>query len=162
MLMVKSARGIGLRSGSLAKATGLSADTIRHYERIGVLPKAVRTESGYRVYPESALARVQIVQRALGIGFTLAELADVLKARDAGRSPCRRVHQIATEKLKGIKTDIQALRRLEKYLKSVLADWENRMRDAGPGKQSHLLYSLGEGVKRSGKATTRFPRKGKS
>ena len=63
-------------SGELAKATGVSADTIRHYERIGVLPKAARTTSGYRVYSASAVNRVLTVQRALRIGFTLSELVE--------------------------------------------------------------------------------------
>ena len=64
-----------LRSGALAKSAGVSPDTIRHYEKIGVLPRASRTDSGYRVYPAIALERVFVVQRALRIGFTLAELA---------------------------------------------------------------------------------------
>ena len=98
-----------LRPGSLAKETGVSPDTIRHYERIGVLPKAARTRAGYRIYPESAVERVRVVQRALRVGFTLAELAEVLKVRErwrstlsprvsngAGEAPSnRRGHQIA-------------------------------------------------------------------
>jgi DNA-binding transcriptional MerR regulator len=113
------------------------------------------------VYPESAVERVLVVQRALRIGFTLAELADLLKARDAGRTPCHRVFEIAREKLKGIRTDIETLIRMEKYLKTVLSDWENRMRDAGPGKQAHLLYSLTNAVKRSGAMANKFRRKPK-
>jgi DNA-binding transcriptional MerR regulator len=97
LLMVQSSSPKTLRSGALAKATGLSPDTIRHYERVGVLPRASRTDSGYRLYPASALERVRVVQRALRIGFTLAELAEVLKARDAGGAPCRRVYQVAQE-----------------------------------------------------------------
>lgn len=62
-----------LRSGGLA---------IRYYERIGVLPKTTRTASGYRVYPVSAVNRVLVVQRALRIGFTLSELADIFKTRE--------------------------------------------------------------------------------
>jgi len=93
--MVQNSSSKTLRSGALAKATGVSPDTIRHYEKIGVLPRASRTDSGYRVYPASALERVLVVQRALRIGFTLAELAEVLKARDAGGAPCRRVYQLA-------------------------------------------------------------------
>ena len=71
LLMVQSGGSKGLRSGCLAKAAGVSPDTIRHYERIGVLPRASRTEAGYRVYPASAVERVLVVQRALRIGFTL-------------------------------------------------------------------------------------------
>jgi DNA-binding transcriptional MerR regulator len=99
------------RSGSLAKATGPSPDTIRHYEPIGVLPKAARTRAGCRMYPESAIERVLVVQSALRVGFTLAELAEFLKTRDAGGAPCRRVYEIAQEKLNGIKADIKSLRR---------------------------------------------------
>ncbi len=58
-----------------------------------------------------------MVQRALRIGFTLAELAEVLKARDAGGAPCRRVYQLAQDKLKGIEADIEALKRTKRYVK---------------------------------------------
>src|SRR5882672_12882848 len=98
----------GLRSGAVAKAAGVSPDTIRHYEKIGILPRATRTESGYRIYPSNSAERVLVVQRALRIGFTLAELAEVLKARDAGGAPCQRVYDLAKEKLKGITADIVA------------------------------------------------------
>jgi DNA-binding transcriptional MerR regulator len=136
-----------LRSGALAKATGLSPDTIRYYEKIGVLPRASRTESGYRIYPAGAVERVLVVQRALRIGFTLAELSEVLKARDAGGAPCKRVYALALEKLDGIAADIEALKRTHRYMKKILADWEQRIEGAGPGQKSHLLYSLTEAVK---------------
>lgn len=134
-------------SGELAKATGVSADTIRHYERIGVLPKAVRSSSGYRIYPESAVERVLVVQRALRIGFTLSELSEVLKARDAGGAPCQRVFELALEKLAGIRTDIAALEQTERYLKRVLTDWKSRVQRAGKGQKAHLLHSLTDAVK---------------
>src|SRR6202050_3083631 len=137
--MVQSGGFKTLRSGALAKSAGVSPDTIRHYEKIGVLPRASRTESGYRVYPASALERVLVVQRALRIGFTLGELAEVLKARDAGGGPCQRVYQLAQEKLKGIEADIEALKCTIRYVKEVLSDWEQRIESAGSGGKSHLL-----------------------
>jgi MerR family copper efflux transcriptional regulator len=161
LLMVQSGGSKGLRSGCLAKAAGVSPDTIRHYERIGVLPRASRTEAGYRVYPASTVERVLIVQRALRIGFTLAELAEVLKARDAGGAPCRRVYQLAQEKLKGIEADIEALKRTKRYLKKLLSDWEQRIQRAGPGQKSHLLHSLSEALK-NGVPAIQFRRKGRS
>jgi MerR family transcriptional regulator, copper efflux regulator len=157
--MVQSNSSKTLRSGALAKATGVSPDTIRHYEKIGVLPGASRTESGYRVYPASALERVLVVQRALRIGFTLAELAEVLKARDAGGAPCRRVYQLAQEKLKGIEADIEAMKRTKRYVKEVLADWEQRTQSAAPGQKSHLLYSLSDAAMKSGAPANQFRRK---
>jgi MerR family Zn(II)-responsive transcriptional regulator of zntA len=129
-------------SGAIAKAAGVSPDTVRHYEKLGLLPTASRTESGYRVYPESAVERVLVVQRALRIGFSLAELADVLKARDAGGAPCQRVYKLAKEKLKKVTADIGALKQTEPYLKRVLSDWEHRMRQTSPGQKSNLLHSL--------------------
>jgi DNA-binding transcriptional MerR regulator len=145
-------------SGELAKATGVSADTIRHYERIGVLPKAMRSASGYRIYPESAVERVLVVQRALRIGFTLSELAEVLKARDSGGSPCQRVFELAQQKLVAIRTDVAALKRTEHCLKRVLTDWNSRVRRAGKGQQAHLLHSLTEAV-RNVPGPTKFRRK---
>ena len=160
--MVQSRGSKTLYSGALAKAAGVSPDTIRHYERIGVLPRASRTESGYRVYPASAVERVLVVQRALRIGFTLAELAEVLKARDAGGAPCQRVFQLAQEKLKGIEADIEVLKVTRRCVRKVLADWKQRTHGAGPGQQSHLLYSLSDAAKNSGMTPNQFGRRKRS
>jgi DNA-binding transcriptional MerR regulator len=157
--MVQNSGSKALRSGALAKATGVSPDTIRHYERIGVLPRASRTQSGYRLYPANAVERVLVVQRALRIGFTPAELAEVLKARDAGGAPCRRVYQLAQEKLKGIEEDIEALKRTQRYMKKALSDWEDRIQRAGSGQRSHLLHSLTDAVRNSDARANQFRRK---
>ncbi len=149
----------GLHSGELAEATGVSPDTIRHYEKIGVLPKALRSPSGYRMYPHGAVERVAVVQRALRIGFTLAELSDVLKARDGGAAPCKRVYELAQMKLRGIEGDIAALRQTQRYLKKVLTDWEQRIQQAGKGQPAHLLNSLTDVLKNSSAPANRFGRK---
>jgi DNA-binding transcriptional MerR regulator len=148
-----------LSCGVLAKAAGVSPDTIRYYEKIGVLAKAARTQAGYRLYPESAVERVLVVQRALRIGFSLAELAEVLRARDAGGAPCRRVIEIAQKKLEAIKADIKAMKLTERYLEKTLSDWKAKMRQAGPGQRAHLLHSLTTAIKSSGDVTNRFRRK---
>jgi DNA-binding transcriptional MerR regulator len=87
------------------------------------------------------------VQRALRIGFSLSELAEVLKTRDAGGAPCQRVFELAQQKLAGIRTDIVALKQTERYLERVLADWKSRVRQAGKGQKAHLLHSLTDGLK---------------
>jgi DNA-binding transcriptional MerR regulator len=157
--MVQSSGSKALRSGAVAKAAGVSPDTIRHYEKIGILPRASRTEAGYRVYPANTVERVLTVQRALRVGFTLAELAEVLKARDAGGAPCLRVYQLAQEKLQGIEEDIEALKRTKTYLKKVLTDWEQRIHRTDPGQKAHLLHSLGEAHKDSHAPTNSFHRR---
>lgn len=140
--MVQSSDMRGLRSGVLAKAAGVSPDTIRHYEKLGVLPRASRTEGGYRIYPANSVERVLVVQRALRLGFTLAELADVLKTRDAGGAPCQRVYHIAQQKLIAVESDIAALMSKRRYLKKLLSDWKAQIESAAPGERSHLLQSL--------------------
>jgi DNA-binding transcriptional MerR regulator len=122
--------------------------------------RRARGQVGYRIYPASAVERVLVVQRALRIGFTLAELAEVLKARDAGGVPCDRVYELAQGKLKAIEADIEALKRTKRYLRKVLADWEERTQRAG--QQSHLLYSLSEAVKNAGFTANKFRRRNRS
>lgn len=162
LLMVEAGNPKTLRSGALAKAASVSPDTIRHYEKLGILPRALRTEGGYRVYPAAAQERVLVVQRALRIGFTLAELAEVLKARDAGATPCQRVFELAREKLKMISADVEALKRTERSLKKVLSEWQGRMQRAAPGQKVHLLHSLTEALQESGGPVNQFRRKNKS
>ncbi|MGO9169073.1 MAG: MerR family transcriptional regulator [Candidatus Sulfotelmatobacter sp.] len=76
-----------LRSGTLAHLTGVSPDTIRYYERIGVLPRARRTASRYRIYGRDAADRVRLVQGSLRMGFTLAELSEIFRVSDSGAIP---------------------------------------------------------------------------
>src|SRR4051812_28459483 len=89
----------GLLAGELARLAGVSSDTLRHYERKGVLPRPLRLSNGYRKYPASSVDRVRLIRRALAVGFTLDELARFLKARDRGQAPCREVRALASEKL---------------------------------------------------------------
>ena len=106
--MVKaSASSEGYSSGELARLTGVSSDTLRHYERKGVLPLARRLNNGYRKYPADSIDRVRLIRRALAVGFTLDELAQFLRARDRGLAPCREVRALATEKL----TEVESRRR---------------------------------------------------
>src|SRR5215213_2862435 len=88
-----------LRSGELARLAGVSTDTLRHYERKGVLAKPRRDANGYRAYGPEAVERVRLVRRALSVGFTLDELARILKERATCRAPCRSVRELAAAKL---------------------------------------------------------------
>jgi DNA-binding transcriptional MerR regulator len=79
----------------VARATGVSTDTLRHYERQGPLPGVTRTSAGYRRYSATAVQRVQLIQRALVVGFSLADLRRVLAARDKAGAPCASVRELA-------------------------------------------------------------------
>jgi hypothetical protein len=86
---------------TLAQLAGVSRDTLRHYERRGLLPAAQRSQNGYRHYPPQALERVRLIRGALGIGFTVDELRDILQSRDRGVAPCHQVHALAMDKARG-------------------------------------------------------------
>ncbi len=92
-----------MQSGELSRLAGVSVDTLRHYERLGILSKPPRTNGGYRDYPANSLERVRLVQRALKVGFSLSELATILRMRDGGQAPCQRVRAIAEQKLEEVK-----------------------------------------------------------
>jgi DNA-binding transcriptional MerR regulator len=133
-----------MKSGELARQCGISTDTLRHYEDVGVLPRPPRTAAGYRQYPPKAAARVQLVRRALAVGFTLEELARVLSVRDRGGAPCRQVRSLAAGKLQEIEQQIADLCRLRDHLRSLLADWDNRLASVPDGTPAGLLEALTE------------------
>jgi DNA-binding transcriptional MerR regulator len=126
----------------LAGLTGVSTDTLRHYERKGLLARPHRTASGYRRYSPEAVARVQLIQRALAIGFSLPDLARVLKERDRGGAPCRRVHQLVSARVEDLDRQLAELTELRAELVGLLQDWGTRLAGAAPGMRAHLLETL--------------------
>jgi MerR family transcriptional regulator, copper efflux regulator len=131
-----------VQSGELSRLAGISTDTLRHYERLGVLPKPPRTNGGYRDYPANSLERVRLVQSALKVGFSLPELATILRMRDGGEVPCHRVRAIAEHKLREVKQQINDLLGMRDQLERILKDWDARLARTGKGKQARLLESL--------------------
>ncbi len=131
-----------MRAGELAAAAGVSTDTLRHYERKGVLAAARRSQNGYREYPSDALARVRLIRRALGVGFTLAELARILKVRDRGGAPCREVRALAAHKLADIEARLQALISVRDELRGTLRDWDARLAGKAADERAGLLDAL--------------------
>src|SRR5689334_18881317 len=132
-----------MSSGQLAGLCGISPDTLRHYERVGVLPKAPRTRSGYRQYPPEAQVRVMAVRRALALGFSLAELARIFRVRERGGAPCREVRRMGQEKLADIERRLVDLTSLRDDLRELLADWDRRLESTPEGVRAGLLERLG-------------------
>jgi DNA-binding transcriptional MerR regulator len=77
-----------MKIGEVASASGVTVDTVRFYERVGVLPEAARTPSGYRDYARATVERIGLVRELQAIGFTLREVIDALAAHDAGGATC--------------------------------------------------------------------------
>ena len=131
-------------SGELARLCGVSPDTIRHYERVGVLPAAVRGSNGYRLFPRESVARVQLIRRALAIGFSLEELRRILGQRDAGTPPCRSVRALAGEKLDTLDRRIAEMTATRQELVNLIAEWDARLSATAEGDPAHLLEKHGE------------------
>lgn len=148
-----------LRSGELARATGVSSDTLRHYERVGILPAPLRNTSGYRLYAQDAADRVRLVQRALQLGFTLAELSEILRARDRGDVPCHRVLKMTEEKLRSLEQRIQELRRTQRYMSTLVRDWRALLAHTAPGGKAMLLQSLDDKPKLRAKPVDNLKRR---
>ena len=148
-----------MSAGELAKATGVSTDTLRHYERKGVLPRPRRSANGYRQYPPEALRRVLLVRRALAVGFTLDELARVLAVRDSGAAPCKEVRALAAAKLGEVEERLAQLIELRDDLRAAVKEWDGRLAGTPDGGRAGLLESLAAGVVRgkpgAAKATLR-------
>src|SRR3954462_129211 len=101
-----------------AQATGVSTDTLRHYERQGLLPRVTRSAAGYRQYSAATVERVLLIQRALGVGFSLADVKRVLAVRDKGGAPCVGVRALVAERLEQLAHRIDELQTLRNELQS--------------------------------------------
>jgi DNA-binding transcriptional MerR regulator len=88
-----------MRIGRIAGSVDLTTEAIRYYERLGLLEKSLRTDSGYRVYSPSALERVQFIKQAQGLGLSLDEIREVLRLKYSGKSPCDCVRNLLKKKL---------------------------------------------------------------
>ena len=110
--------------GRLAKEAGVNIDTIRYYERHGLLPRASRRESGYREYARADVARLSFIRRAKELGFSLADIAELLSLSHERRD-VRGVKRKAEERLADVERKIDELKRVRRGLKTLI--------DACPG-----------------------------
>jgi Hg(II)-responsive transcriptional regulator len=109
-----------LSIGDLARATGAKVETIRYYERIGVLPAPGRTAGNYRAYTQEHLARLSFIRRGRELGFHLGQIEALLKLSDQTSAPCAEVHEIASAHLEEIDRKIADLQALRRELKDVV------------------------------------------
>lgn len=106
--------------GELADTVGLPSQTIRFYERRGLLPEPVRGANGYRIYDESTLTRLNFIHTAQAAGLTLAEIGSIIDLRDDGNVPCTHVASLLDSKLADVRTRIRSLAVLEAELEEVI------------------------------------------
>lgn len=102
----------------VAKALDINIETVRFYERRGLITQPAKPEVGYRQYPEDTVNRIRFIKRAQELRFTLDEIANLLSLND---HPCSQAQDLAEQKLSAVKEKMADLRRLEKALKTLLA-----------------------------------------
>lgn len=105
--------------GRLARSVGVGIDTIRFYERIGLLPAPRRSAAGYRLYGESDRQRLEFVRRAQDLGFSLQEIATLLRLSRRGGSVAE-ARALATKKLAEVRARMRELRKLGKALETLV------------------------------------------
>jgi MerR family mercuric resistance operon transcriptional regulator len=110
--------------GRLATETGTSIETVRYYEKIGLMPVPRRSENGYRLYGDAARKRLRFILRGRELGFSIEELRSLLGLVDGGGYTCGEVHEMTVAHLDSVRTKIGDLRRLERTLAGMSAQCE--------------------------------------
>jgi MerR family mercuric resistance operon transcriptional regulator len=111
----------GLQRGELARLTGSNLETIRYYEKIGMIPEPPRTASGYRVYDETHASRLRSILRARELGFSIEEIRGLLGLVDGGTQTCAEVKERTERHLTDVRAKIADLQRIEQVLATTAA-----------------------------------------
>src|SRR6516225_5956868 len=127
-----------LTIGQVARSAGVGVETVRFYERQGLLEEPARRESGYRQYPEDVVARLRFIKRAKELGFSLKEIKELLALRVDPTTTCREVKERAEAKITDIEGKIASLLRMKKALVKLTAT----CRGKGPTSECPILDAL--------------------
>jgi len=123
--------GNELRIGELATRGGLTADALRYYERLGLLPRARRTAGGFRIYPPAVLDRIRFIKQAQAHGLSLSEIRELLGFRDrGGRARCRQVRHLLTLKIADLDAKLGQLQEFRRTLHGYLEQCERALSSA--------------------------------
>jgi len=128
----------GLTIGELAKQSNLHVETLRYYERRGLIPKPPRTVSNYRMYSSENLRRVEFIKQAQGLGFSLEEIKKLLALRASPRAKCADVRNYAIHKIEDIQERIRSLTRMLRSLEKLLRECSGDL----PATECPILESL--------------------
>jgi DNA-binding transcriptional MerR regulator len=121
-----------MQIGVIANRTGLSPDAIRFYERSALLPQPPRTPGGFRSYAETDVQTIDFIRRSQSLGFTLAEIRQLLALRGSRLQPCLPVRRRLGQKLRDVREKLADLRRLERELTAALRACDRGVRRRSP------------------------------
>lgn len=137
-----------MKIGELAQRAGVRIDTVRYYERQGLLPPPVRQPSGYRSYAPSDISRLRFVRRAKALGFTLEEIRELLALSGRREDDMGGLKATATEKLADVEAKLTELKRIRDGLKTLVASCPGH----GALEQCPILNALDEDAQDEGHA----------
>ena len=106
----------GITRGNLARRTGVNAETIRYFERIGILAAPERTKGGHRVYDQNHVRALSFIRRARGLGFSPDEVRAIVELGGPGKATCGEVREIASHHLEHVRAKIADLVEIERLL----------------------------------------------
>jgi Hg(II)-responsive transcriptional regulator len=109
-----------LTRGQLAQAARVNMETLRYYERRGLIDEPERNESGYRIYPPEMIIQIRFIKRAQELGFSLAEISELLSLRGDTTGSCDEVKKRAEGKVADIEQKIQTLQRMQDILNELI------------------------------------------
>ncbi len=115
-----------LKIGEVAKRAGVGVETLRFYERAGLLDCPARSEGGYRLYDGEALKTLEFIKRAQALGFTLEEIKRIIAESRAGRAPCAEVRETVRRRLVELDEQMARIRRYRKALAATLKQWDEK------------------------------------
>lgn len=146
-----------LLRGQLAQEAGVNVETLRFYERRGLLPSPPRRPSGYREYPKEAVELVRFIQRAQALGFSLQEISELLALREVARATCGDVVILARRKVEQINSKINDLGSMKAALTKLLKDCTG----TAPITRCPIIESLASPVEGNERHRTRLSREGR-
>ena len=123
----------GVQIGKVARATGLSVDTIRFYEKEGLLREPERSEGGFRLYSARDIENLHFIHKAQELGFSLADIRELLLVQDERTEACMHVRDLIESRLGAVRSKIEDLKRLERHLTQALRKCEHVLGDGKSG-----------------------------
>jgi MerR family mercuric resistance operon transcriptional regulator len=137
---------MALTIGQVAAQCGVGVETVRFYEREGLIAQPSRPESGFRKYPPDAVARVRFIQRSKALGFSLREIGDLLSLRVDRSTTCTEVRKRAEAKIMDIEKKIDTLLGMKRALEKLTVACRRR----GPTGECPILEALGDNLPEGG------------
>jgi MerR family copper efflux transcriptional regulator len=135
---MKGSQAMALKIGEVAERGGVNLQTIRYYEREKLLPKPPRLPSGYRMFPEQTVHRVRFIKRAQELGFSLADIRDLLSIQIDPKKECSDVKRLAKIKIADIEEKIRTLEAMKRVLSGLTKLCPGR----GPSSECPILESI--------------------